>query len=83
MKVLSESREVITGGYTVIVGHLEGTSKDKKPTDRYWDGSTFAETDTGDVYTLKNGAWEKPTPALEPVPKPAKKPTRKKGKNGT
>lgn len=78
MKVLSESREVITGGYTVIVGHLEGTSKDKKPADRYWDGSTFTETDTGDVYTLKGGAWEKSMPALEP-----KKPTRKKGKNGT
>lgn len=78
MKVLSENREVITGGYTVIVGHLEGTSKDKKPADRYWDGSTFTETDTGDVYTLKCGAWEKPTPAPE-----TKKPTRKKGKNGT
>lgn len=78
MKVLSESREVITGGYTVIVGHLEGTSKDKKPADRYWDGSTFTETDTGDVYTLKGGAWEKPMATPEP-----KKPTRKKGKNGT
>lgn len=78
MKVLSESREVITGGYTVIVGHLEGTSKDKKPEGRYWDGSTFAETDTGDVYVMKDGKWEKPMPAPEP-----KKPTRKKGKNGT
>lgn len=76
MKVLSESREVITGGYTVIVGHLEGTSKDKKPAGRYWDGSTFTETDTGDVYTLKGGVWEKPTPA----PEPPKKPTRKKAK---
>ncbi len=83
MKVLSESREVITGGYTVIVGRLEGTSKDKKPADRYWDGSTFTETDTGDVYLVKNGVWEKSAPALEPAPKPAKKPTRKKGKDGT
>ena len=78
MKVLSESREVITGGYTVIVGRLEGTSKDKKPADRYWDGSTFTETDTGDVYTMNHGEWEKPEPAPEP-----KKPTRKRGKNGT
>ncbi len=78
MKVISESREVITGGYTVIVGRLEGTSKEKKPADRYWDGSTFTETDTGDVYTMKNGAWEKPAPA--PAPEPPKKPTRKKAK---
>ncbi len=78
MKVLSESREVITGGYTVIVGRLEGTSKDQKPADRYWDGSTFTETDTGDVYTMTHGAWEKPEPAPE-----SKKPTRKRGKNGT
>lgn len=77
MKVISESREVITGGYTVIVGRVEGTSKEQKPAGRYWDGSTFAETDTGDVYTMKNGKWEKPMTAPAPEPK---KPTRKKAK---